>query len=135
VTRWWFVEIRCKPCADRYPHRKPTLIGAAYLGYVEGYEGLQVIVDTFGRWSRRDLARRPSVTTVSRRLQPSQMLYGTRSVKLPCRSCKAQLAVVRERLRAWLDDDYLAVLIGANGEIVPVGAPIKRATRSSHAQG
>jgi hypothetical protein len=117
------MELRCLPCADRNPHRKPTLIGAAYLGPVDGYDGTQVIVDTFTRWSRRDLGRRPSVTTVPRRLQPSQMLFGTRTVKLPCHSCKAQLAVKRERLRRCLEADYPAVCIGANGEIVPSGGP------------
>jgi len=52
------------------------------------------------------------------------MLFGTRTVKLPCHSCKAQLAVKRERLRRYLEANYVTVLIGANGEIVRGGGSI-----------
>jgi hypothetical protein len=57
-----------------------------------------------------------------------------RAIKLSCHSCGLQPDVVLERLRPYLEDGYPTVLVGANGEVRPVGVPRLRPGRASGAR-
>jgi hypothetical protein len=130
-------DVRCLRCAERYPADRPTLLGEASL--IWGYNGTsEVGVVPKRRRGRKELAGRRVRSSVNGVGDDGRMTdngeglattgelspaFSRRAVKLPCRRCGLPPDVVLERLRPALLAGYPEVLVGANGEVRPMGAP------------
>jgi hypothetical protein len=132
-------ELRCYRCADKHPHRQPTYLGWAYLAKPTNpkfrdsgifrrasFESPSVVVE-----AQRRMGRGRAQARGKRRREETTMVAETnphagkprRSIKLRCHSCGLVIPVRLERLGPLLEHGYQAIQVGANGEVVPVGAP------------
>jgi hypothetical protein len=112
------MKLRCLRCADRYS-RPPTLLGWAML---DDEDVLLVLNRRLGK-RVHDLEGRARQQPA---LEPAGFLSSAqaKTAMAGCHGCGLRaFAVVLERLRPALEAGYETVLVGANGEVVPVGAP------------
>jgi hypothetical protein len=123
-----WAELRCWRCFDRYP-RTPTYLGKAYLDRERG-----VLVDPVRRIGKR-AKELGGLTVRTLRAGPIEPVIGPpprldkngkpkKVEKLACHGCGLRgFDVVLARLEPELRRGYATILVGPNGEVVPVGEP------------
>lgn len=141
-------DVRCLRCGEWFLDHKPPCLAEAAVQWIDGKP--EVVLAPKRRRSRKELAgaprsggRRGRVVTgvkgVNSVMGAGRTTDGKlvrsrdqRAVPLPCRGCRLpRIDVVLADLLPWLLAGYAEIRVGANGEVVPIGVPRRRAGSGS----